>query len=194
MHHKGRHAMTETFLLERHDTPLGTMLLATDEHGRLRLLNWQDYEDSVQRLLRLKYPGRDIVLRDTDQISQAMRAVQAYFDGELDAINGLDVLSGGTEFQRSVWAALRTIPAGTTISYLELATKIGRPSAVRAVGLANGANPISIVVPCHRVIGSGKKQPLVGYGGGLERKRWLLEHEKAILPLREELQVSFAGM
>lgn len=186
--------MTETFLLERQDTPLGTMLLATDEHGHLRILDWQDYEGSMQRLLRLQYPGQNILLRATGQVSQAMRAVLAYFDGELNAIDKLEVVSGGTDFQRSVWAALRTIPAGTTISYLELATRIGRPSAVRAVGLANGANPISIVVPCHRVIGSGKKQPLTGYGGGLERKRWLLEHEKAIKPLQEELQASFAGL
>jgi methylated-DNA-[protein]-cysteine S-methyltransferase len=83
----------------------------------------------------------------------------------------------GTPFQRSVWSALRRIPSGRTLSYGGLATKIGRPAAVRAVGLANGANPIAIVVPCHRVIGADAS--LTGYGGGLERKRWLLAYESA---------------
>jgi methylated-DNA-[protein]-cysteine S-methyltransferase len=82
----------------------------------------------------------------------------------------------GTPFQLEVWQALRKIPCGTTVSYLDLARQIGRPAAVRAVGLANGSNPIPVVIPCHRVIGSNGS--LTGYGGGLERKRWLLEHEK----------------
>ena len=84
---------------------------------------------------------------------------------------------GGTDFQRSVWDALRTIPAGETLSYAALAERVGRPTAVRAVGLANGTNPIAVIVPCHRVIGSDSS--LTGYGGGLDRKRWLLEHEGA---------------
>jgi methylated-DNA-[protein]-cysteine S-methyltransferase len=83
----------------------------------------------------------------------------------------------GTDFQRTVWQALRRIPCGTTISYGELARRIGRPAAVRAVGLANGANPVGVVVPCHRVIGADGS--LTGYGGGIERKRWLLAHERA---------------
>ena len=84
--------------------------------------------------------------------------------------------TAGTDFQREVWRALRGIPCGTTLSYGELARRIGRPNAVRAVGLANGANPIGVVVPCHRVIGSNGS--LTGYGGGIERKRWLLDHER----------------
>ena len=104
-------------------------------------------------------------------------ALAAYFEGELSSIEALPVATGGTDFQRSVWAALRAIPAGETRSYSALATSVGRPAAVRAVGLANGANPIGIVVPCHRVI--GKDASLTGYGGGLERKRWLLAHEGA---------------
>jgi methylated-DNA-[protein]-cysteine S-methyltransferase len=91
------------------------------------------------------------------------------------AIDAVDVRTGGTDFQRRVWAALRRIPAGTTTSYGRLAAAIGSPSACRAVGLANGANPIGIVVPCHRVIGADKT--LTGYGGGIDRKRWLLDHE-----------------
>jgi methylated-DNA-[protein]-cysteine S-methyltransferase len=102
----------------------------------------------------------------------------AYFSGELTAIDTLPVATGGTEFQRLVWSELRRIPCGASISYSELARRIGRPAAVRAVGLANGANPIGIVVPCHRVIGANGT--LTGYGGGIERKRWLLAHEREL--------------
>lgn len=172
--------MTTTFFLERLDTPIGQMLLACDEQGRLRIIDWLDYEQRMRELLRRQYPGTQVALVEVTERSPCARAIEAYFQGELDAINGIEVATGGTDFQRAVWDALRDIPTGKTISYLELATRIGRPKAVRAVGLANGANPISVVVPCHRVIGSGIKSPLVGYGGGLERKRWLLEHEKAI--------------
>jgi methylated-DNA-[protein]-cysteine S-methyltransferase len=100
-----------------------------------------------------------------------------YFGGELDAIESVGVELNGTEFQKRVWQALRRIPAGSTLSYAEVARRIGDRTAVRAVGAANGANPVAIVVPCHRVIGSDGA--LTGYGGGLDRKRWLLEHEHA---------------
>ena len=99
-----------------------------------------------------------------------------YFAGDLEAIDNIPVQTAGTAFQRSVWNELRRIPTGAPVSYGKLAQRIARPKAVRAVGLANGANPIGIVVPCHRVIGSDGS--LTGYGGGLERKRWLLEHER----------------
>src|SRR5215831_1034053 len=102
---------------------------------------------------------------------------QAYFDGDLVAVASLPTATNGTNFQRAVWDALRHIAPGETISYGMLANRIGRPSAMRAVGLATGANPIAIVVPCHRVIGANGT--LTGYGGGLERKRWLLAHERA---------------
>ena len=97
-------------------------------------------------------------------------------------IDTLKVATGGTEFQRTVWAALRGSPCGATWSYAQLARQIGRPSAVRAVGHANGSNPISIVVPCHRVVGANGT--LTGYGGGLARKRWLLAHEAKMAPGR----------
>jgi methylated-DNA-[protein]-cysteine S-methyltransferase len=100
------------------------------------------------------------------------------------AIHGLLVETGGTVFQRSVWAALRKIPVGQTLSYRALATRLRCPKAVRAVGLANGANPVGIVVPCHRVIGSDGS--LTGYGGGVARKRWLLDHEGAGLAYAEQ--------
>jgi methylated-DNA-[protein]-cysteine S-methyltransferase len=98
-----------------------------------------------------------------------------YFAGETAAIDGVAVEMNGTPFQKTVWAALRRIPCGTTISYADLARRIGEPSAVRAVGTANGANPVALIVPCHRVIGSNGS--LTGYGGGLDRKQWLLTHE-----------------
>jgi methylated-DNA-[protein]-cysteine S-methyltransferase len=98
-----------------------------------------------------------------------------YFGGETSAIDSLAVELKGTPFQQTVWTALRHIPCGTTISYAELARRIGEPSAVRAVGTANGANPVAVIVPCHRVIGSNGT--LTGYGGGLDRKAWLLTHE-----------------
>ncbi|MCK9512187.1 MAG: methylated-DNA--[protein]-cysteine S-methyltransferase [Pigmentiphaga sp.] len=164
------------FVLERLATPLGQLLLATDEQARLRAVDWQDHEESMHRLLRRQYAGTAIELRETSTISPARRAMQAYFDGEIDAIDTLEVATGGTEFQRAVWTALRTIPGGETLSYRELALRLGRASATRAVGLANGANPVSIVVPCHRVIGSNST--LTGYGGGLPRKQWLLDHER----------------
>ncbi len=107
--------------------------------------------------------------------SPAAAVLGRYFAGELKAIDRLKTANGGTAFQRKVWAALRTIPARATTSYGELAARLGMPKAARAVGLANGANPIAIVVPCHRVIGANGT--LTGYGGGLARKRWLLAHE-----------------
>jgi len=104
------------------------------------------------------------------------RPLDAYFEGDLDAVDVIPVATGGTVFQRDVWTALRGIKAGTTTNYGALAARLGRPNASRAVGMANGSNPISIVLPCHRVIGANGT--LTGYGGGLPRKRWLLEHER----------------
>jgi methylated-DNA-[protein]-cysteine S-methyltransferase len=106
--------------------------------------------------------------------------LRAYFGGDLAALDEIEVeFERGTPFQLLVWNELQRIPVGTTISYAELARRIGRPKAVRAVGLANGQNPVALVVPCHRVI--GKDGSLTGYGGGLDKKRWLLEHESASL-------------
>jgi methylated-DNA-[protein]-cysteine S-methyltransferase len=121
-----------------------------------------------------------------DAAPAAARALLAYFDGDLDAIADLPTATNGTAFQRAVWSALRRIPAGRTVSYGMLATQIGRPKAIRAVGLANGANPIAIVVPCHRVIGADTS--LTGYGGGLHRKRWLLAHERGERPLFDKFR------
>jgi methylated-DNA-[protein]-cysteine S-methyltransferase len=175
-----------TLHLERVDTPTGVMLVITDDEQRLRAVDWEDHEDRMLRLLRRHCGERTATQIKARGASTARRALEAYFEGEIGAVADTPVAHNGTAFQGEVWAALRAIPAGTTLSYGALAAQIGRPKAVRAVGLANGANPIAIFVPCHRVIGADSS--LTGYGGGLDRKRWLLAHESAAAPLLQELQ------
>ncbi|MBY0274228.1 methylated-DNA--[protein]-cysteine S-methyltransferase [Candidatus Binatia bacterium] len=138
----------------------------------------------MTRLLRRHYGDGGYAIVDAAAgSSPASRALESYFAGATTALDGVHVATSGSDFQRRVWRELRAIPAGTTISYAELARRIGQPSAVRAVGLANGQNPVGIVVPCHRVIGSDGS--LTGYGGGIARKRWLLTHEGALSAVRE---------
>jgi methylated-DNA-[protein]-cysteine S-methyltransferase len=173
---KERMAMTKPiFSLDRIDTPIGPLLIATDADQRLRGIEWEDHRPRFEKLLQRYHGAEGFELREATQPAPARRALQAYFDGELHAVAGLETAKAGTEFQRMVWAGLCRIPAGQTLSYGGLAAKLGRPSASRAVGLANGANPIPIVVPCHRVIGANNS--LTGFGSGLPRKRWLLDHE-----------------
>jgi methylated-DNA-[protein]-cysteine S-methyltransferase len=167
---------------ERLSTPIGHLLVVTDDPGALRAVEWEDHEPRLRRLLDRHYGrGRYALSAAGVAPSAAVRALAAYFAGEARALDGLPVVTGGTPFQRTVWAALRRIPAGRTVTYGELAGQVGQPAAVRAVGAANGANPVSIVVPCHRVVGADGS--LTGYAGGLERKRWLLAHEKGDSPL-----------
>src|SRR5579864_2326004 len=166
-------------LIDRLPTPIGELIVVADGEGRLRTIDWTDHEVRMRRLLDRQYgKGRYILEpgRDPGGLTSAMRR---YFKGDNSVLDRLPVETAGTPFQKSVWRALRKIKCGTTISYAELARRVGRPKAVRAVGLANGQNPVSIVVPCHRVIGSDGS--LTGYGGGLERKKWLLQHEGAAL-------------
>ncbi len=165
---------TEVLTVSRLPTPIGTMVIVTDEAARLRALDWDDYADRLQRLLGRHY-GTTIRQEPGDAPPSVADPLKSYFAGRLAAIDAIPVKTGGTAFQRAVWRALRRIPAGQTTSYGALAAAIGRPRAVRAVGLANGANPIGLVVPCHRVIGADGS--LTGYAGGLDRKRWLLAHE-----------------
>jgi methylated-DNA-[protein]-cysteine S-methyltransferase len=166
--------MTEVrFFTEQFPTPIGTMVLLTDDEEQVRALDWTDYAPRMNRLLRL-YCG-DVRQEPKGSVSHVRLAVEAYFAGALGALGGLPVRTGGTSFQREVWTALLSIPVGETTSYGRLAVRLGRPKAMRAVGMANGANPVSIIVPCHRVIGADAA--LTGYGGGIERKRWLLRHE-----------------
>jgi methylated-DNA-[protein]-cysteine S-methyltransferase len=167
--------------LERLATPTGPMLIVSDDEERLRAVDWQDHEERMRLLFRRRYGEGAVALVETKAPSAAGRALEAYFEGELEALDGAAVATQGTEFQSEVWAALRQIPPGSTLSYGALAARIGRPKAVRAVGLANGSNPIALFVPCHRVIGADSS--LTGYGGGIERKRWLLAHEQADAPL-----------
>ena len=164
------------FHIESMETPIGQMLVVADEQQRLRALGWADLEDRLQRQLAASYGGA-LRLRSGPTSAAIREALHAYLEGKLDAIDTISVATGGTSFQRAVWEELRRIPAGTTSSYRDLAIRIGHPKAVRAVGHANGANPIGVVVPCHRLVGSDGS--LTGYGGGLHRKRWLLDHEAA---------------
>jgi methylated-DNA-[protein]-cysteine S-methyltransferase len=161
---------------DRLPTPIGEALLLTDDDGLLRALDWEDHEPRLRRLAQRHYGDVELV---GGPAPRAVRgALGDYFAGDPTAIAGLAWRTRGTPFQRQVWAALCDIPLGETLSYAGLAARIGAPKAVRAVGLANGANPVGVVVPCHRVIGTNGS--LTGYGGGLERKRWLLAHEGAI--------------
>jgi methylated-DNA-[protein]-cysteine S-methyltransferase len=162
------------------DTPIGRLVLVADDTGHLRATGFTEGHARMGKFLGVftAERAREIVPRANP--SGLTAALKAYFDGDLTVIDALPVAADGTEFQRSVWHALREIPCGETWSYSDLAKRIGRPAAVRAVGLANGANPVGIVVPCHRVIGADGS--LTGYGGGIERKRWLLAHEG--LPMR----------
>ncbi len=165
-------------ILDQLPTPIGDLLLVADQAGNLRATFWTDHDDDLLRILRRHYGAALIDLQPAHDPHGLTSAVAAYFAGSVHAIDALPVQTAGTAFQREVWSALREIPCGTTLSYGQLAARIGRPAAVRAVGLANGSNPIGVVVPCHRVIGSNGS--LTGYGGGIERKRWLLNHERQL--------------
>jgi methylated-DNA-[protein]-cysteine S-methyltransferase len=174
--HMGAHmSKTLPMLIDRLNTPIGEMLIVADCEGNLRAVDWTDHETRMRRLLRLHYGENGFKLEPARNPNGLTVAIGSYFAGELAAIDNLPVQTAGTPFQREVWLALRSISCGATTSYANLAQQIGRPTAVRAVGLANGSNPVGVVVPCHRVIGSNGS--LTGYGGGMERKAWLLEHE-----------------
>jgi methylated-DNA-[protein]-cysteine S-methyltransferase len=148
------------------DSPVGRLLLAADEAG-LRQLLFADGRSEVQ-----PQPGWR---EDGTRVADAVGQLRAYFAGQRRTFE-LPLAPEGTPFQQRVWRELLNIPYGQTISYGELARRLGNPNGSRAVGLANGANPISIVIPCHRVIGSTGK--LTGYGGGLKTKQWLLALER----------------
>jgi len=158
------------------DSPVGRLTLAA-RGRRLCLLHFGLPDEAVDKTLRRWYPNE--VIATTTDPAGAASALSTYFCGGLSSLDGIDVELNGTPFQVRVWEALRAVRAGTTASYAQLADRIGARMAVRAVGAANGANPVAIVVPCHRIIGSDGS--LTGYGGGLDRKRWLLRHEGATL-------------
>jgi methylated-DNA-[protein]-cysteine S-methyltransferase len=162
--------MTELYYDEI-DSPIGTILTAWHDDA-LCALDYEDYRERMLQLLRARFD--EVELRPRRQM-EFRSNLRDYFAGDLAVLNGVVIDGGGTAFQRTTWAALRTIPVGRTATYGEIAAKIGSPAAARAVGLANSLNPIAIVVPCHRVVGANGK--LTGYAGGLDRKRWLLNHE-----------------
>jgi len=166
---------TTEILVDDIDSALGVVVIAASD-GRLIGLDFGEHRRRMIRTLTTR-AGRAAVRRARDPFGLSAR-IRNYLDGDLTAIDGVPVDPGGTRFQRQVWTALRRIPAGTTVTYAEMACAVGRPRAARAVGTANARNPIPIVIPCHRMIGGDGS--LTGYGGGLSRKRWLLAHEGAL--------------
>ncbi len=179
--------------VDRLETTIGTLLLIHDREGHVRALDFHDFESRMRRLLRLHYgaEGDDFAIEDRAAPPEIRHAINNYFLGDLFAINSIPVTTGGTSFQREVWAALRTIRAGTTLSYGALARQLGRPKSVRAVGLANGANPgchRDSVPPRHRC---GWKSHRIC--GGISRKRWLLIHEGVALEKSATRQVPEAA-
>lgn len=170
-----RGKLPERFLVDHLSTPIGPALVVTDEDGALRAFDWEDHVERIKGLLRLQYGA--VELKQARAPAAIKSALADYFGGDLAALKTIDWRVAGTAFQRKVWTALPKIPAGTTMSYGALAAKLGNANAMRAVGHANGSNPIGVVIPCHRLVGADGS--LVKYGSGLERKRWLLTHEGA---------------
>lgn len=158
-------------------SPLGDVTAAFRD-GRLCSLAFTEHWPVAERALLRRFAAIERV--PGPAAARLRPCLDAYFAGDLGALDGVEIDPGGTPFQQAVWTALRRVPAGRTTTYAELARGIGAPAAVRAVGAANGANPIWLVIPCHRAIGSDGR--LVGYAGGLERKHWLLVHEGAREP------------
>lgn len=154
------------------DSPLGEIVLAGSAEA-LCALDFGDCRERMDRLLTRHWPGAE--LERKPGFGGFRQRVEAYLDGDLESLAAVGTDSKGTEFEELVWSCLRTIAPGATVSYGDLASRMGRPGAARAVGRANSQNPIALVVPCHRVIGGDGS--LTGYAGGLERKKWLLAHE-----------------
>ncbi|AUX25080.1 methylated-DNA--protein-cysteine methyltransferase [Sorangium cellulosum] len=161
-------------LLDEVESPIGGLLLVASG-GAIHALDFADCAPRLRGHLAARH-GAVALRRAADPHGFSGR-LRAYFGGDLGALSGIPVEPGGTPFQRRVWAELQRIPPGATRTYGEIAASLGRSSASRAVGLANGRNPISVIIPCHRVLGASGA--LTGYAGGLERKRWLLAHEGA---------------
>lgn len=160
-------------------TPLGPLWIISDEQFQLRAVEWEEHSDRMEKLLNIHYRltgYQRVASKNPGGLSQKLKD---YFDGDLNIISSLPTENAGTAFQREVWQLLKSIPCGQVMHYGQLAEKLGRASAARAVGAANGANPVSIVVPCHRVI--GRNGTMTGYAGGVARKEWLLRHEGYLL-------------
>jgi methylated-DNA-[protein]-cysteine S-methyltransferase len=161
--------------LNQISSPIGDILMISD-NGTLCGLEFANYEARTLSFLKKRYGEFNLTSVPTSTLIQPLLA---YLEGDYSAIDIIPVNPGGTAFQQQVWLALRHIPVGTVLTYGQLAEQLGKPTASRAVGMTNSLNPISIVLPCHRVIGANGA--LTGYAGGLERKRWLLQHEGVTL-------------
>jgi O-6-methylguanine DNA methyltransferase len=166
----------ERLFYSRLASPLGDLIVVCNASQALCALEFEDQDARVQNFLARAYPRHERV--DGASPGAIEEALRRYFGGEFTALDRLAVAVQGTAFQQQVWRALRRIAPGTTTSYGGLAASLRKAGASRAVGLANGSNPVGIVVPCHRVIGADGS--LTGYGGGIARKRWLLAHEGAL--------------
>ena len=164
------------FLTDRIETPIGDMILVARD-GVLLLLEFEDQMPRIERQMKARFAEFEMQL-STNPFGLS-DVVRDYFSGNINAIDNILTDGGGTSFEKQVWSELRKIPTGTTVSYGSIARKLGDINLSRAVGTANGRNPISIVVPCHRVIGADGS--MTGYGGGIHRKEWLLRHEGALL-------------
>ena len=167
-----------TLYTTRVESPIGSLYLFAREEC-LVALEFAELRDQVLRKLETRYGP--VTLVETENPAGAASALRDFFKGDIRALDAIAVDPGGTPFQKQVWAKLRGIPAGKTTSYAAIARSVGRPKAVRAIGAANGRNPVALVIPCHRVVGSDGK--LHGYAGGLDRKEWLLEHEAKSVPV-----------
>ena len=190
----------ESFFFDQIDTPIDEITIVVDPDGAMRMLWFAGGEERPpenhrrdksidvgwRTAFRRRFPG--VALIEKPDPFGHSTTLRAYFAGDMGALDRIPVVFGGTPFQNKVWKALRKIPTGRTMSYGALAKKIGKPNAMRAVGMANGSNPIGVVVPCHRVIGSNGS--LTGFGGGLPRKKWLLEHEARHCGAQFELEAS----
>lgn len=163
-------------LVDDIESPIGRIIIVVDE-GRMCALDFGGYEERMMKLLKRRY--MDVKLKRVDNPQGFSALVRNYLAGDYKSLEGIPVHTGGTVFQQQVWNALREIPTGQTLTYSQLAAKIGKPKATRAVGMTNSLNPIAIVLPCHRVVGANAS--LTGYAGGLDRKHWLLRHEGALL-------------
>ena len=145
-------------------------------HGTLCLLDFNENRDRSNKLLKKRFG--EFETREVENLSGIREMLERYFKGDWRAFEDIELDAGGTDFQQSVWNRLKAISTGDTMSYDQLAREVGRPESIRAVAGANASNPVSIIIPCHRVI--GKNGAMRGYAGGVERKIWLLKHEKAI--------------
>lgn len=165
-------------LVDRIPSPIGTIVIVVDGDS-LCSLDFEDYAERMMKLLRRRYG--EVRLQPAHDPHGFSSLILQYFAGDYGSLGTIPVNTGGTAFQQQVWNSLRDIPVGETFTYSQLAARLGKPTAARAVGMTIALNPVAIVLPCHRVI--GRDASLTGYAGGIERKQWLLRHEHA--PFRE---------